>query len=347
MVSTTEKRASAGRVLIVPKGEYNPNTTYEMLDLVNYNGHAWLAKKTVKGITPSTSYPEYWHSLLAIDTIVKQAISDTLVIEVADILQERFEDMLSEARYVSDLYIEYDSPTYVRWDSATLNTPYTEGLTTCADGFALVHGDSQNHTITAWAKGNTECFTHTVSEGVEKGWSNSIPSSGGTMTGPLKLGGGKGTVSADDNATYLEAVNDEEEYNRLMVTNPNNIGHRHEVKFVYKDEGVEKTSYLLGDHNATNSLVNKNFARIRHSSYIGSGLVNKSLTLFFPPKLLIVTGGGDTLIVVSGTSTVVAADGNYLTFTWNGNTVSWASNTADPAKAHNTKDATYSYVAIG
>ena len=340
---TTGKRASAGRVLIVPRGEYNPNTTYEMLDLVNHNGHSWLAKKTVVGIIPSESYTEYWHKMFEIDTIVKNTLTDELVKDVGDLLQGRFEDLLSKAKYVTDLYIVYDVPTFVRWDASTENTPYKEGLTSCTDGFALVYGDTANHTINAWANGSAESYTHTVSEGVEKGWSKSIPSTGGTMTGPLRLGGGKGAVSADDNATYLEAIKDEGNYNRLMVTNPNNIGHKHEVKFVYADDGVDKTSYLLGDHNATESLVNKNFARIRHSSYVGNGLTSKSLTLPFPPKLLIV----NSLIVVSGTSTVVAADGNYLAFTWDGNTVSWVSNTGDPANAYNTKDVTYSYVAIG
>ena len=55
--------ASAGRILILPKGEYNANTTYEMLDLVFYNETSWLAKKTVVGIEPSEANSEYWHKL--------------------------------------------------------------------------------------------------------------------------------------------------------------------------------------------------------------------------------------------------------------------------------------------
>jgi hypothetical protein len=59
--------ASAGRILIMPKGAYDPNATYEMLDMVSYNGTSWLAKKTVKGIPPADAYGEYWHSLLDFD----------------------------------------------------------------------------------------------------------------------------------------------------------------------------------------------------------------------------------------------------------------------------------------
>lgn len=59
--------ASAGRILIMPKGAYNASTTYEMLDMVNHNGTSWLAKKTVVGVEPSESNVEHWHSLLDFD----------------------------------------------------------------------------------------------------------------------------------------------------------------------------------------------------------------------------------------------------------------------------------------
>lgn len=59
--------ASAGRILIMPKGEYDASTTYEMLDLVKHNGISWLAKKTVIGVEPSEDNSEYWHLLINID----------------------------------------------------------------------------------------------------------------------------------------------------------------------------------------------------------------------------------------------------------------------------------------
>lgn len=58
--------ASAGKILIMPKGEYNSSTTYQMLDLVKHNGTSWLAKKTVVGIEPSKTNSEYWHSMFDI-----------------------------------------------------------------------------------------------------------------------------------------------------------------------------------------------------------------------------------------------------------------------------------------
>lgn len=61
--------ADAGKILIMPKGAYSASTTYEVLDLVYYNGAAWLAKQTVKGITPSSANSAYWHNMLGVMNI--------------------------------------------------------------------------------------------------------------------------------------------------------------------------------------------------------------------------------------------------------------------------------------
>ena len=52
--------ASAGRILIMPKGNYDSSVTYEMLDLVFNKGASWIAKKTVTGIEPSDASTEHW-----------------------------------------------------------------------------------------------------------------------------------------------------------------------------------------------------------------------------------------------------------------------------------------------
>lgn len=59
--------ASAGRILIIPKGNYDSSVTYEMLDLVKHNGTSWLAKKDVVGIEPSNANKEYWQNMFDID----------------------------------------------------------------------------------------------------------------------------------------------------------------------------------------------------------------------------------------------------------------------------------------
>ena len=52
--------ASAGRILIMPKGAYDSSVTYEMLDLVKHNGTSWRAKKTSVSIEPNETDSEYW-----------------------------------------------------------------------------------------------------------------------------------------------------------------------------------------------------------------------------------------------------------------------------------------------
>lgn len=55
--------ATAGRILIIPKGDYDSTANYEMLDLVRHNGTSWLAKKESTGIEPTTANSEYWQNM--------------------------------------------------------------------------------------------------------------------------------------------------------------------------------------------------------------------------------------------------------------------------------------------
>lgn len=58
--------ATAGRVLILPRGNYDENAMYEMLDVVSYNGSSWLAKKTSQGMIPCEENSEYWQNMVDI-----------------------------------------------------------------------------------------------------------------------------------------------------------------------------------------------------------------------------------------------------------------------------------------
>jgi hypothetical protein len=51
---------NAGRILLMPKGDYSASATYEMLDLVNHSGASWVCKKACTGQTPSDSNTEFW-----------------------------------------------------------------------------------------------------------------------------------------------------------------------------------------------------------------------------------------------------------------------------------------------
>ena len=72
--------ATAGRILIMPKGEYNESNTYDMLDLVKHNGTSWIAKKKVIGIEPSEANIEYWHKMFDlpdVSTAIEEHKNDT------------------------------------------------------------------------------------------------------------------------------------------------------------------------------------------------------------------------------------------------------------------------------
>ena len=57
---------SAGRILIMPKGDYKAGTEYEMLDMVYHNGTSWIAKQNVSNIEPSEANAKYWQNMFDI-----------------------------------------------------------------------------------------------------------------------------------------------------------------------------------------------------------------------------------------------------------------------------------------
>lgn len=67
--------ANAGRVAIVPKGDYSSSTAYNRLDLVRYNEKAYVAKKGNTGVAPTNT--EYWMLMTSDGITIDTALSDT------------------------------------------------------------------------------------------------------------------------------------------------------------------------------------------------------------------------------------------------------------------------------
>jgi hypothetical protein len=65
-----------GKILILPKGRYDADTVYKILDLVMHNGTSWIAKKTVVGIEPSEENVEYWQKLVDIGDAIDHGIEE-------------------------------------------------------------------------------------------------------------------------------------------------------------------------------------------------------------------------------------------------------------------------------
>ena len=53
--------ATAGRILIMPRGRYESTTSYAPLDMVLHNGNSWLCKQNATGVEPSDDNSEYWY----------------------------------------------------------------------------------------------------------------------------------------------------------------------------------------------------------------------------------------------------------------------------------------------
>lgn len=84
----------AGRILIIPRGTYDAETTYEILDLVSYNGTSWLAKKTFVGIEPNSTNNEYWHKMfdfVIVNNLDEEREGCALDARQGKILKDRFQ----------------------------------------------------------------------------------------------------------------------------------------------------------------------------------------------------------------------------------------------------------------
>ena len=121
--------AVAGRILIMPKGAYDASKTYEMLDLVNYNGSSWLAKKTCKGITPSDDATEYWQNMFDVSSAEIEEIKATLLEHEANMeaLEKADEEKLSVTHTIYQSDDSYFCESYKYSDGRmVINMRYDE-----------------------------------------------------------------------------------------------------------------------------------------------------------------------------------------------------------------------------
>lgn len=66
--------ANAGRVAIVPKGDYSSSVTYKRLDLVRYNDKAYVAKKASTGVLPTNT--DYWMLMTSDGIVIDNSLSN-------------------------------------------------------------------------------------------------------------------------------------------------------------------------------------------------------------------------------------------------------------------------------
>ena len=89
--------ATAGRILIIPRGDWIESETYEMLDLVNHGGTSWLAKRLSVGIAPSADTSDYWFNLIGVTTKDVQIANNLVTTQAGYVLDARQGKALMDA----------------------------------------------------------------------------------------------------------------------------------------------------------------------------------------------------------------------------------------------------------
>ena len=195
-----------------------------------------------------------------------------------------------QALRVSDLMATFAHPTLVEWGSNTSNTPYKAGLTTGAEGFAIVHGEySCWHTVVAWQKGGTspKMWIHHVNQGTNFGWKEPLWADGSVpMSGNLtfkKADNGKCALYKNHSATVDGGV-------VLQDDTADGVSTRFNVRSTAttnrwinftRNDGTETTYSIFGEHNKPSG------------SYTGNGSATKrEIAIGGIGSLLVIEGGG-------------------------------------------------------
>ena len=117
--------ASAGRVLLIPKGDWNANTTYTGLDWVRHNGAAWVCKNTCTNIEPTLENADNWQ-MMARDgdgVTADTALSDTSTNAVQNKVVKSYVDNNAIFKY----------STKNEYDTAVANNEIPDGATVIKD----------------------------------------------------------------------------------------------------------------------------------------------------------------------------------------------------------------------
>lgn len=97
--------AIAGRVLLMPKGAYDASVTYEMLDMVSYDGVTWVAKKTCVGIVPSADTSEYWFAMVGVSSDDFESFKNEVLDDVNELINDSVTATDAKIKTVDDKVI--------------------------------------------------------------------------------------------------------------------------------------------------------------------------------------------------------------------------------------------------
>ena len=296
--------AIAGRVAIVPKGEWSQSVTYDKLDLVTYNGNTFIAYKSSVGVEPVDG--DTW-------MLVMQGIDPQDIENIIDGTTPVGDSNKLGGKSASEYALGTDLANYLPLTGGTVsNTLYTplNLENTKADintlGFNGVSGalgylgfNAKNPVYRDTA--NTYYnLIHSGNVG-----SYALPITGGRLTGTLEFqiaNNGKSTVYKNNSATvdhglYLTDTNSSNNKATLRVSATNN-----RVDFV--DVNNNANTILHTGNKPTGSYTGTGASRTVNTGGIGGVCIIYHSAF----GISIVTSGGAICCNASGAITFLNAD---------------------------------------
>lgn len=125
---------SAGRVLLIPRGDYDPTATYEMLDIVSYNGSSYIAKGTTTGNLPTNT--TYWQ-LSAYGGQASNLAGNFAPLETTDYAARPYQ--------VDEIFVDKDSQLVVATDAINIGDEIVIGSNCEITSIADLLEDIKNH----------------------------------------------------------------------------------------------------------------------------------------------------------------------------------------------------------
>jgi hypothetical protein len=125
---------SAGRVLLMPKGDYDSTTTYEMLDIVSYNGSSYIAKGTTTGNLPTNT--TYWQ-LSAYGGQASNLAGNFAPLETTDYATRSYQ--------VDEIFVDKDSQLVVATDAINIGDEIEIGSNCETTSIADLLDDIKDH----------------------------------------------------------------------------------------------------------------------------------------------------------------------------------------------------------
>ena len=352
--------ASAGRILIMPKGNYDPSVTYEMLDLVKHSSTAWLAKKTCTGIEPSEANSEYWHKLVDLDWDV---------------------DSIGAIKRSGYLYYDgnvdelKDAGTYhvvTPNDKVTGTLPMPDGYWYTINVFADGTGSVVQIWVVATAAGTpSRIFMRHYGGSSWYPYFELVNANNGAFASDVtlqKANNGKSLISKNhsDSADFgTELIDYDGAGNKLRLSVTSNVNLMDTIGITKNDGDYMR---LFGEHNTDLllSLISGSLSGVKFATgtYTGTGDTNtKTLSFDFAPKVLIIIGLAANGVNSTSTTILIPDTGagnttlysgslsmGVLAVTKSGNNVTMTDNIGTNLKTYyvcNSASFTYAYLAIG